>query len=45
MSDSIGRASWKKDGVAKVTGGEQYTSDISVPNMWHARVVRSLSGA
>ena len=30
-----------KDGVAKVTGKEIYSSDVSFPNMLHARVLRS----
>ncbi|MFB6185483.1 MAG: xanthine dehydrogenase family protein molybdopterin-binding subunit, partial [Halobacteriaceae archaeon] len=31
----------RKDGAAKVTGQVTYTSDIQLPNMWHAAVVRS----
>lgn len=38
---SIGRSEWRKDGIAKVTGAVRYTSDISLPRMWHARVCRS----
>jgi len=38
---SIGHQTWRKDGVAKVTGAEQYAPDISVPRMWYARVLRS----
>jgi xanthine dehydrogenase molybdenum-binding subunit len=41
MAGSIGRATWKKDGIAKVTGAEPYVSDITLPHMWHARVLRS----
>ena len=39
--DVIGRSSRRKDGPAKVTGREKYPSDISLPNMLHARVLRS----
>ncbi|RMF83713.1 MAG: xanthine dehydrogenase family protein molybdopterin-binding subunit [Nitrospinota bacterium] len=38
---SVGRQAWRKDGVARVTGQEEYTSDISLPRMLHARVLRS----
>jgi xanthine dehydrogenase molybdenum-binding subunit len=38
---SVGRAGWRKDGLAKVTGAEQYASDVVVSRMWHARVLRS----
>ena len=38
---AIGRKSWRKDGIAKVTGAEKYAPDISLPRMWHARVLRS----
>jgi xanthine dehydrogenase molybdenum-binding subunit len=38
---SVGRAAWRKDGLAKVTGAERYASDIVLPRMWHARVLRS----
>jgi len=38
---SVGRVGWRKDGLAKVTGAEQYASDVVVPRMWHARVRRS----
>ncbi len=38
---SIGDASWRKDGVAKVTGSEKYAPDISVERMWYGRVLRS----
>ena len=41
MPHVIGQATWRQDGIAKVTGTEQYASDISVPRMWHARVLRS----
>lgn len=43
MSDlkTIGNSAWRKDGIAKVTGAEQYAPDVSVPRMWHARVLRS----
>lgn len=29
------------DGAGKVTGRTRYTSDITVPGMWHAKVLRS----
>jgi xanthine dehydrogenase molybdenum-binding subunit len=38
---TIGKAAWRKDGVARVTGAEEYACDISLPRMWHARVLRS----
>ena len=38
---SVGDASWRKDGIAKVTGAEKYTPDVSVDRMWHGRVLRS----
>lgn len=31
----------KKDGISKVTGQEKYASDVILPNMLHARVLRS----
>jgi xanthine dehydrogenase molybdenum-binding subunit len=37
----IGRVAWRKDGVFKVTGKEIYSSDVSLPHMLHARVLRS----
>ncbi len=38
---SVGDASWRKDGISKVTGAEKYTPDVSVDRMWHGRVLRS----
>lgn len=38
---SLGKATHRKDGIAKVTGAEKYASDISLPRMWYARVLRS----
>ncbi|MFZ0694853.1 MAG: molybdopterin cofactor-binding domain-containing protein [Alphaproteobacteria bacterium] len=38
---SIGKETWRKDGIAKVTGAEQYAPDISVDRMWYGRVLRS----
>lgn len=38
---SVGDSSWRKDGIAKVTGAEKYTPDIAVERMWHGRVLRS----
>ena len=37
----VGKRSIRKDGVAKVTGKEMYASDMSVPTMLHARVLKS----
>lgn len=39
--DTLGRITHRKDGIAKVTGAEKYSSDITLPRMWHARVLRS----
>jgi len=38
---TVGRVTRRKDGVAKVTGREVYSSDVFLPNMLHARIVRS----
>jgi xanthine dehydrogenase molybdenum-binding subunit len=38
---AIGKQSIRKDGIAKVIGQEAYTSDIVLPRMLHARVLRS----
>ena len=38
---SVGDASWRKDGIAKVTGSEKYAPDVSVDRMWFGRVLRS----
>ncbi len=38
---SVGEETWRKDGIAKVTGAEQYAPDISVDRMWYGRVLRS----
>ncbi len=40
---AIGKRSIRKDGIAKVTGQEIFTSDIFLPRMLHARVLRSCS--
>lgn len=37
----LGQNTHRKDGIAKVTGRELYASDINLPRMWHARVLRS----
>ncbi|MCS7125340.1 MAG: xanthine dehydrogenase family protein molybdopterin-binding subunit [Aigarchaeota archaeon] len=37
----IGKKTIRKDGVAKVTGREKYASDIYLPNMLYARVLKS----
>jgi xanthine dehydrogenase molybdenum-binding subunit len=38
---AIGKVYERKDGIAKVTGQEIYASDIVLPRMLHARVMRS----
>jgi len=38
---AIGKKSIRKDGIAKVIGQEAYTSDIVLPRMLYARVLRS----
>jgi len=38
---SVGKQSIRKDGFAKVTGQEIYTSDVIIPRMLQARVLRS----
>jgi len=38
---AIGKKSVRKDGIAKVIGQEAYTSDVVLPRMLHARVLRS----
>ncbi|MEJ2167772.1 MAG: xanthine dehydrogenase family protein molybdopterin-binding subunit [Desulfobacterales bacterium] len=38
---AIGKISRRKDGYARVTGREIYSSDVSLPNMLYARVLRS----
>jgi len=37
----IGRKTIRRDALAKVTGAEKYASDIYLPNMLHARVLKS----
>jgi xanthine dehydrogenase molybdenum-binding subunit len=37
----LGKGTIRKDGEAKVTGREMYASDISLPNMLHARMLKS----
>ena len=37
----VGKVTQRKDGIARVTGQEKYTSDITLPHMLHARVLRS----
>jgi xanthine dehydrogenase molybdenum-binding subunit len=39
--DVVGKVLPKKDGIAKVTGKEKYSSDIDLPDMMHAVVLRS----
>ncbi|MBM3293461.1 MAG: xanthine dehydrogenase family protein molybdopterin-binding subunit [Candidatus Aminicenantes bacterium] len=38
---TIGRTTRRKDGVSKVTGREIFASDVVLPQMLHARVLRS----
>lgn len=38
---AIGQISPRKEGYARVTGRERYVSDVRLPNMLHARVLRS----
>ena len=38
---AIGKTSIRKDGIAKVTGQEIYTTDVVLSRMLHARVIRS----
>ncbi|MGQ9680114.1 MAG: xanthine dehydrogenase family protein molybdopterin-binding subunit [Candidatus Bathyarchaeia archaeon] len=37
----LGKRTVRKDGLAKVTGAEKYSSDQSIPGMLHARVFKS----
>jgi xanthine dehydrogenase molybdenum-binding subunit len=37
----LGKATRRKDGVARVTGQERYTPDISLPRMLHGRILSS----
>jgi xanthine dehydrogenase molybdenum-binding subunit len=37
----VGHTTRRKDGVARVTGQEQYTTDVSLPRMLHGRIVSS----
>ena len=42
----VGKASTRKDGAAKVTGGAAYAGDVRLPDMLHARmVIRPAHGA
>jgi xanthine dehydrogenase molybdenum-binding subunit len=38
---TVGKVARRKDGLAKVTGVEVYASDVELPYMFHARVLRS----
>ena len=38
---AVGRVVRRKDGLAKVTGAEQFAHDIDLPRMWYGRVIRS----
>ncbi len=37
----VGHATRRKDGMARVTGQEQYTTDVTLPRMLHGRIVSS----
>lgn len=37
----LGSDTPRQDGIAKVTGQEMYASDLSIPNMLHARILKS----
>jgi xanthine dehydrogenase molybdenum-binding subunit len=37
----VGKSTQRKDGVARVTGQEQYTTDVTLPRMLHGRIVSS----
>ncbi|MGA2263635.1 MAG: xanthine dehydrogenase family protein molybdopterin-binding subunit, partial [Acidobacteriota bacterium] len=37
----IGKVTRRKDGIARVTGQERFSSDISLPRMLHGRLVSS----
>lgn len=39
--NTLGKNYHRKDGISKVTGREVYASDITLPRMWFARVLRS----
>ena len=39
--ETVGAVTRRKDGLAKVTGTEVYPSDMTLPYMLHARVLRS----
>src|SRR5512137_2381608 len=37
----LGKVTRRKDGIARVTGQEQYPSDVTLPHMLHGRIVSS----
>jgi CO/xanthine dehydrogenase Mo-binding subunit len=39
LGSSDGRASWRHDGLAKVTGSARYTADLQMPGMLHAELL------
>ena len=41
---TIGRSVPRIEGAAKVTGGEPYAADVTIPGSLHARVLRSTVG-
>ena len=41
MHELVGHDHPRKDGVARVTGAERYTVDVSLPRMLHGRIVGS----
>ena len=38
---TLGKTAPRKDGIAKVTGRERYTVDVSLPRMLHGRILSS----
>ena len=38
----VGKATKRKDGPQKLTGQEQFTGDMALPRMAHARLVNSI---
>src|SRR5262245_3794018 len=41
MARVVGRNVLRKEGAEKVTGAARYIDDITVPNLLHARTIRS----
>ena len=40
-SNVLGKVTRRKDGIARVTGREKYSVDISLPRMLHGRILSS----